>query len=99
MFTKKQTTNSTGVSDAIDELLAEMHEQDKDSEIYNGMVDQLTKLYSLKEVDHKVDSPGRISVDTLAIVAANVVGIAMIVMHERENVITSKALPLLMKLR
>ncbi|WNM72417.1 hypothetical protein SEA_MOSSY_38 [Gordonia phage Mossy] len=99
MFTQKQTSNSTGVSDAIDELLKEMHEQDKDSDIYNEMVTQLTKLYSLKEVDHKVDSPGRISMDTMAIIAANVVGIAMIVMHERENVITSKALPLLMKLR
>lgn len=99
MFTKKQSTNSTGVSDAIDELLYEMHQQDKDSDTYNDMVDQLTKLYSLKEVDHKVDSPGRVSMDTLALIAANVVGIAMIVVHERENVITSKALPLLMKLR
>ncbi|UVK59319.1 hypothetical protein SEA_PHEROBRINE_36 [Gordonia phage Pherobrine] len=99
MFNREPNTNKDGVTAAIDELLAEMHEQDKDSEIYNDMVAQLTKLYELKEIDHKVDSPGRISMDTLAIVAANVVGIAMIVMHERENVITSKALPLLAKLR
>lgn len=99
MFTKKQSNNTIGVSNAIDELLVEMHEQDKDSEIYAAMVSQLEKLYGLKEIDCKVDAGSRVSMDTLTIVAGNVFGILMIVGHERANVVTSKALTLLTKLR
>ncbi|QAU06743.1 hypothetical protein HWC66_gp37 [Gordonia phage Chikenjars] len=99
MFTKKQSTNTDGVTAAIDELLKEMHEQDKDSDVYNTMVDQLTKLYELKTIDHKVNAESRISMETLAIVGGNLAGILMIVGHERANVVTSKALTLLMKLR
>lgn len=99
MFTKKQSTNTVGVSNAIDELLVEMHEQDKDSDIYAVMVSQLEKLYGLKEIDCKVDSVSRVSMDTLTIVSGNVLGILMIVGHERANVVTSKALTLLTKLR
>ncbi|QAU06270.1 hypothetical protein SEA_RICKMORE_36 [Gordonia phage Rickmore] len=99
MFTKKQSTNTDGVTAAIDELLVEMHEQDKDSDVYNTMVDQLTKLYELKTIDHKVNAESRISMETLAIVGGNLAGILMIVGHERANVVTSKALTLLMKLR
>ncbi|WKW86820.1 hypothetical protein SEA_CONLEY_34 [Gordonia phage Conley] len=99
MFTKKPSSNTVGVSNAIDELLVEMHEQDKDSEIYAGMVKQLTELYSLKEIDHKVDSGKRVDLNTLTIVAGNILGIFTIVMHERDHVMTSKALSLLTKLR
>lgn len=99
MFNQKPSSNTEGVSNAIDELLVEMHEQDKDSEIYATMVDQLEKLYSLKEIDCKVDAGKRVSMDTLTLVAGNVFGILMIVGHERTNVVTSKALTLLTKLR
>ncbi|QGJ89082.1 hypothetical protein PBI_UNTOUCHABLE_37 [Gordonia phage Untouchable] len=99
MFTKKPNTNNEGLTKAIDELLAEMHEQDKDQEVYNTMVDQLTKLYELKTIDHKVGAERRISMETLALVGGNLAGILMIVGHERANVVTSKALTLLTKLR
>lgn len=99
MFTKKSSTNTDGVTNAIDELLAEMHEQDKDSEIYATMVKQLKELYSLKEIDCKVDSGRKFDVNTLAIVGGNLLGILTIVIHERDHVMTSKALSLLSKLR
>lgn len=100
MFTtKKQDTNEVGVSDAINALLDEMSGYQGDSEEYAKLADQLLKLYSLKEVDHKVGSTKRISADTLAIVGGNVLGILMIVGHERTSMVTSKALSLLTKLR
>lgn len=99
MFTKKPSSNKDGVTKAIDTLLAEMLEQDEDSDTYAKMIDQLLKLYSLKEVDLKVESEGRINLNTLLTVSANLAGIVLIVGHERANVVTSKALTLLMKLK
>lgn len=99
MFTKKPSSNKTGLEDAIDSLLEEMTNLSGDDNEYARMADQLEKLYKLKEVDAKVDAQQRVSPDTWAVVGANLVGILMIVGHERANVVTSKALSLLMKLR
>ncbi|QPL14683.1 hypothetical protein SEA_SCHWARTZ33_38 [Gordonia phage Schwartz33] len=99
MFTKKHSSNTVGIEKAIDELLAEMHEQDKDSDIYAAMVAQLSKLTDVKETNNKVETGRSIDLNTLTIVAGNLAGIVMIVGHERANVVTSKALTLLMKLR
>lgn len=99
MFTKKSSTNKDGLTKAIDSLLEEMSDLNGDDPEYAKMADQLTKLYALKEVDHKVESNSRVSMDTMAVVGANLAGILMIVGHERANVVTSKALSLLLKLK
>lgn len=99
MFTKKSSTNKDGLTKAIDSLLEEMSDLNGDDPEYAKMADQLTKLYALKEVDHRVESTRRVSMDTLAVVGANLAGILMIVGHERANVVTSKALSLLLKLK
>lgn len=95
MFTPKSTTEESGLQKAIDEILREMSQHSSDTEEYAKMADQLTKLYSLKEVDSK----RRVSPDTLATVAANLLGIILIVGHERIHVVTSKALNFVLKLR
>lgn len=99
MFTKKSSTNKDGLTKAIDSLLEEMSDLNGDDPEYAKMADQLTKLYALKEVDYRVESNSRVSMDTLAVVGANLAGILMIVGHERANVVTSKALSLLLKLK
>lgn len=99
MFTKKSSTNKDGLTKAIDSLLEEMSDLNGDDPEYAKMADQLTKLYALKEVDHRVESTHRVSMDTMAVVGANLAGILMIVGHERANVVTSKALSLLLKLK
>ena len=99
MFTKKSSTNKDGLTKAIDSLLEEMSDLNGDDPEYAKMADQLTKLYALKEVDYRVESNSRVSMDTMAVVGANLAGILMIVGHERANVVTSKALSLLMKLK
>lgn len=95
MFTPKDPDEKSGLEKAIDTVLSEMATLSSDSEDYAKMVDQLTKLYSLKEIDQ----PKRISPDTLAIVLGHVVGILMIVGHERTHVVTSKAMQFVLKLR
>lgn len=99
MFNDKPANNKDGVTEAITALLDEMSGHQGDSVEYAKMVDQLTKLYALKEIDHKVDAPRRVSMDTLAVVGGNILGILMIVGHERTSVLTSKALTLLTKVK
>lgn len=93
MFTPEPLDEKSGLEKAIDEVFREMATRSSDSDEYAKMVDQLSKLYSLKE------TPKRVSPDTLAIVVGNLAGIILIVGHERMNVVTSKALSFVLKLR
>lgn len=95
MFTIKTQNEDSGLEKAIAEVFREMAQHSGDSEEYAKLADQLTKLYSLKEIDSK----RRISPDTLTLVAGNLFGIILIVGHERAHVVTSKALNFVMKLR
>lgn len=55
-----------------------------------------------RELDLKLkelEKPDRVSKETWAVVAANLIGIGMIIGHERVNVIASKALGFIMKSR
>lgn len=99
MFNKKLPVEKTGLEKAIDDLFVEMASLTGDDPAYAIMADQVEKLYKLKEVDQKVASSRRVSPDTWATVIANVTGILMIVGHERANVVTSRALTLLQKLK
>jgi len=93
MFTKEPTEKS-GLEKAIDSLLNEMNSVNADSTEYVTMADQLVKLYNLKTLDEKK----RVDPNQLILVAGHLIGITMIVGHERANVITSKAVNFVTKL-
>lgn len=95
MFTSKPPVVNSKLDEAIDDVLTQMTTISSDTDEYAAMVDQLSKLYSLKENE----IPKRISPDTLATIAANLLGIIVIVGHERAHVLTSKAINFVMKLR
>lgn len=95
MFNQEPAVEKSGLEKAIDSVLIEMAELESSADDYAKMVNQLSKLYSLKEIDSKK----RVSPDTMATVAANLIGIILIVGHERVHIITSKALNFVMKLR
>jgi hypothetical protein len=78
---------------AIDKALAQLGDGDIDTDKYSKQVDQVAKLYKLKEIDSRT----RVSADTLAVVAGNLIGILLIINHERVNVITTKALGFVLK--
>lgn len=86
MFPKKAAEEKTALDLAIDELLSEMVSVDGGSEEYTVMANNLVKLHSLKP------QAKRVSADTKAAIAGNLVGILLIVTHERTHVITTKAL-------
>ena len=95
MFSRRKTDEQAELDKTIDDLAAQMRTYDPDSEDYGTMLNRLERLKKLQERE----APKRISPDTLLIVGGNILGIVIIVAHERANVITSKALSFAGKLR
>jgi len=93
MFTKPKP-EKTRLEQAIDNLLERLVEND-DPEDTAKIVDQLSKLYKMKEFD----TPRHVSPDTLLLVIGSLAGIVLIIGYERANVVTSKALAFVLKLR
>lgn len=85
----------TRLDDVIDELLNRMIEETDDADKYAKMVGQLDRLHKMREQY----LPKRVSPDTLAIIAGNLIGIVLILGYERANVMTSKAIAFVLRLR
>lgn len=94
MFWKPDPVNEE-LDRVIHELETDMASREGDSEEYATMLNRLERLYKLKEKN----SPRRWSPDTLLLVGGNLAGILIIVLHERVNVITSKAMSYAGKIR
>jgi hypothetical protein len=91
-FTSK---TKTLVEQEIGGMFVELRELHSDSEEYALILDRITKLHKLKADEQ----PPRVSPDTLVMVGANLLGIVMILSHERLNIITTKATSLVLKPR
>jgi hypothetical protein len=91
MFTKSKETNA--LVDAITNALNCLKSMDPTSREY---ADALSKIEKLNAIKAKKPS---VSPDTIAIVLGNLVGILMILNHERAHVVVSKALGFVMKIR
>lgn len=94
MFIRKQSQITVKLDEVIDAALLELSRFTPDQKEYAQALDQVVKLNQLK----KDNNPSQqISYDTLAVVAGNLLGIVMIVGHERASIVTSKALGFVMK--
>lgn len=123
-------TEPTDLNIAIDTLVDALNNATPGTEDYSKLVDQLVKLYKLKEIEVKLallesetDSKNEanaaeatlkdleaealrnerrflgLKTETLALIAANLIGIGLIIGHERLNVVTSKAVGFVSKLK
>lgn len=79
----------TELEKSYDRALRKLDDLDVDSKEYGETLDRVAKLHKMKEEE----KPSTISKDTLALIATNLLGILMIIKHERLEIITSKALP------
>jgi hypothetical protein len=93
-FSKEETPSNT--QPVIENLISELAGFDAHSDEYTTMVANLKVLTEAQALEPK---PRKISPDTIVIVAANLAGIASILLFERNNVITSKSMPNLIKPR
>lgn len=88
MFASKRQTESQGLNDAIDGVYREMAALTADDPAYAKMRTQVVELEKLKAELR----PKRLSPDVLVTITGNILGIILIVGHERAHVVTSKAL-------
>jgi hypothetical protein len=93
MFTKPMDDQNLAAT--IADLYKQLEVLDPYNENYSKTVDQLIKLETLKNANKRP----KISGDVLATITANLVGIGIIVTHERAHVIATKALGFVSKLR
>jgi hypothetical protein len=93
MFAPKKNTY---VDDVIARLTVKMHnDMEAGSEEFGVALDQLSKLQKIRQEE----KPDTVSSDALLAAAVNILGIALIIKHEHVNVITSKALGFIPKLK
>lgn len=92
MFSKKAESD---LDRQIDRALHDMSNHNIGTEKYLVSLRMATELIKLKK-EHKSST---VSKDTIAVVAGNLVGIFMVIKHESVNVITSKAMSLLLRPR
>lgn len=78
---------------AIDAVLSDMEHHSPTTEEYGKLLERLTALYKLRE------TPARVTPDVLVQSAVHILGIAMIIRHEELNIITTKALAFVPRVR
>ena len=81
------------LDEPIAELLTLMNTTGPDGEEYKTYVDYLERLNEMKTRERRT----RVSPDTVAIVAGNLLGILIIVIYEQKHVLVSKGLGLIIK--
>lgn len=84
----------TELDQAITHVHTVLQMTDPYTDEFAKSVDAVVKLHTLRET---TKSSWRPSTDVMLSVLGNLVGIALIIRHEKENVITTKALPMLGK--
>jgi len=86
--------NETSIYDEpIKQILVDMDEYGTDSPEYSALMRHLEELSRIR-ADHRSK---RVSPDTMAIVAGNLMGILIIVAYEQKHVMTSKAMGFILK--
>lgn len=83
----------TNLEKEIDRVLEEMSKLLPDSSEYKTIGDNLEKLYKAKGESDKL----KVKPDTIILVVGNLLGIVLILGYEQTNIITSKALNLVIK--
>jgi hypothetical protein len=91
---QKHTANAE-LQEAIDRLLLAMKDENQNSKEYETLVSRLTELNAIKAANAK----NALSKDTIATIGANLFGIWLILHYERVNLVGSKALSFVQKLR
>ena len=93
MFAK--SSERIKLEDEIKEVLSILREYDPASEEYAVVLDKLERLYGLKDEESKL----LINLDNLIVVGGNLLGIILILNYEKLNIVTSKALSLIIRKR
>lgn len=89
-FAKKESEYDKSIT----RLLSDMDMYGPDSDEYSEMIKHLEKMRNWRAEEQ---TQTRVSPDTLAIVAGNILTVLIIVAYEQKHVVTTKALGFLMR--
>lgn len=93
-FTEKRDKR-TNLEKEIDAVITYMSGMNPETQEYAAAAANLKELYSTKAQEKS----NRISPDTLAVIAGNLLGIILILGYEKADIITSKALAFVLRSR
>lgn len=91
---KKVNPNDALLEETITQVLEALKGEEPETDKYAQMSTQLERLYTIRNETRS----RRVSPDTLATIIANLLGIGIIVGHERTHIVTSKALSFVRKI-
>lgn len=83
------------LDDALDKAIRALNNHPIGSKDYSDTLHVVSQLHEMKQREKS----SSVSKDTMAIVGGNLLGIIMILKHEHVNVITSRAMNLLLRAR
>jgi hypothetical protein len=89
-FVSRKASN---LDDPIDKVLSELDHVNPGTDDYATLLTTLERLYQLQ----KDERSSRVSPDTLAVVAANLLGILIIVGYEQGHVVVSRGLGFILR--
>lgn len=84
-----------GLERAYNEAVLKLRESTIGSEEYTKMLDVVSRLHKLRQEDR----PPLVSKDTIVLAGTNLLGILLVIRHEHVNVITSRAMGMVTRLR
>ena len=96
MFERFVKKKESILDEHIVQTLNSMKSYGPDSPEYPALIDHLDRLTRMKQMER---SYNRVSPDTMAIVAGNLLGILVIVAYEQRHVMVSKGLGFILKTR
>jgi len=98
MFTKSTLTETPGLEKAIEDALAELAGMTSDTPEYSDTLKNIERLVALRRIP-KQEARKPIDPNTVLTVVANLTGIVAILHYEKANVVASKAVGFIMKLK
>lgn len=99
MFNRDKNVEDTDLQKAITALISQLDDRDGSTEEYTTMVSNVKVLVEARQLEEATDKPNRPSADTMLSVGGSVLGILMILGFEKANVITSKGLSFIPKIK
>lgn len=100
MFNRESKNDTpSDLEDEITRVISLMSDQNPDTEEYTTMVSNLKVLVEARQLDEATDAPNRLSADTMLSVGGSIVGVLLILGFEKANVITSKGLSFIPKIK
>ena len=94
LFKRETPTYKRLIESELEAVLKNLKFKESGSEDYKKVMDHAVTLHDLLD-----EKPTGVSKDTLALILGNLAGIVLIIKHEHVNVITSKAMGLVIKAR